>query len=139
MRSRRCLLIAISERFKSFKKPKMLEIVLHTLNNVIYLFDFFIFICILILWDASKMHICINIKSYIVKKMFREDKWILLQNNYMLLILLAMDYTKLNISFPPSPILSLHIFFDPSERSLAFKLIIWAKKRHYEKPFIELQ
>jgi hypothetical protein len=31
-----CLLIAVNERFKSFRKPERLEIALHTLNNVIY-------------------------------------------------------------------------------------------------------
>ena len=33
-----CLLIAINERFKSFRKPERPEIVLHTMNNVIYMF-----------------------------------------------------------------------------------------------------
>jgi hypothetical protein len=45
-----CLLIAINERFKSFRKPEKPVIALHTLNNVIYmfmiyLFYLFIFIC----------------------------------------------------------------------------------------------
>jgi hypothetical protein len=31
-----CLLIAVNERFKSFRKVESLEIALHTLNNVIY-------------------------------------------------------------------------------------------------------
>jgi hypothetical protein len=31
-----CPLIAVNERLKSFKKPEILEIALHTLNNVIY-------------------------------------------------------------------------------------------------------
>ena len=48
------------------------------------------------------MHICINIKSYIVKKMSREDKWFLLQNNSKVLILSVMDYTKMNLSGKPN-------------------------------------
>jgi hypothetical protein len=31
-----CLLIAVNERFKLFRKPERLEIALHTLNNLIY-------------------------------------------------------------------------------------------------------
>jgi hypothetical protein len=38
-----CLLIAVNERFKFFKKPERLEIALHTLNDAIYLFyDLFV-------------------------------------------------------------------------------------------------
>jgi hypothetical protein len=42
-----CLLIAINERFKSFRKSEILEITLHLLNNVIY--DLFVLLlCIYI-------------------------------------------------------------------------------------------
>jgi hypothetical protein len=38
-----CLLIVVNEMFKSFRKPERLEIALHTLNNVIYMFyDLFV-------------------------------------------------------------------------------------------------
>jgi hypothetical protein len=38
-----CLLLAVNERFKSFRKPERLEIAFHTLNDAIYLFyDLFV-------------------------------------------------------------------------------------------------